>query len=484
MRIKSKTLKFFGDCVSPVGLYLSLRDKYPGSCLLESSDYHGVENSSTILGVGPLLSVEVSGEELTVRGAAGEVLSRVAVSPATDKSNPSDAISQIKSFFYELEIEKLDSNLAPVFNGLIGYISFESIPLFENIKFKKERDPRRQIPEVRYTLFSYLIEVKHFSNELYITKNSLDVSEPESILVKDINRLFSVCLHNTFTSGVFSAVGDELSNISDSENLEIINTCKRHIQRGDVFQIVPSRRYSQEFSGDDFQVYRALRSINPSPYLYYFDCGGFKLFGSSPEAQLVVKDGVASLYPIAGTCPRTGVDKVDRAHANKLYEDPKENAEHVMLVDLARNDLSRFCKRVHVPVFKEIQYYSHVTHLVSQVQGTLNSKSSIFDILSATFPAGTLSGAPKYRALEILDDLEVGRRENYAGAVGLIDFSGNLNHAIIIRSFLSKDNVLYSQAGAGIVSDSVPDLEVEEIKNKLGALKQAIKIAQNMSSRG
>lgn len=482
MRIVSKVQKFFGDCVTPVALFLSLRDKFPGSCLLESSDYHGVENSSTILGIGPLLTFEVSGTELTTRGRHGEVLSSSQVSLALDKAASGNVLPHLKAFFDNLQIEKTSTN--NTFNGLIGYISFESIPYFEKIKFKKERDAARQIPEIRYTLFSYILEIKHFSNELYITKNSIDPSETEAKMSEDIQHLFSICLHNTFTSSSFTSVGEESSNISDAENLNIINECKKHIQRGDVFQIVPSRRYAQSFSGDDFQVYRALRAINPSPYLYYFDCGSFKLFGSSPEAQLVIKNGVASLFPIAGTCPRTGVEKDDRASAIKLYDDPKENAEHVMLVDLARNDLSRFCKGVHVPVFKEIQYYSHVTHLVSRVEGTLKGDASAFDVLSSTFPAGTLSGAPKYRALEILDNLEVGRRENYAGAVGMIDFSGNLNHAIIIRSFLSKNNVLYSQAGAGIVSDSVPQLEVEEIKNKLGALKQAIKMAQGMSTRG
>jgi anthranilate synthase component 1 len=476
MRIVSKVQKFFGDCITPVALFLSLRDKYPGSCLLESSDYHGVENSSTILGIGPRLTFEVSELEVIVKGARGEIVSKKTL------GHSDDVLPSIKEFFNSFQVKR--DNTFNTFNGFIGYISFESIPYFENIKFKKERDVARKIPEARYTLYSYLIEIKHFSNELYITKNFIEGETNEEEVENDIKHLFSVCLHNSFTSSGFKAIGEESSNIGDEENLNIINECKKHIQRGDVFQIVPSRRYSQKFTGDDFQVYRALRAINPSPYLYYFDCGSFKLFGSSPEAQLVIRDGVASLYPIAGTCPRTGVDVVDRARAQELYEDPKENAEHVMLVDLARNDLSRFCKGVHVPVFKEIQYYSHVTHLVSRVEGKLKGGASAFDILSSTFPAGTLSGAPKYRALEILDELEVGRRENYAGAVGLIDFSGNLNHAIVIRSFLSKDNVLHSQAGAGIVADSVPEMEVEEIKNKLGALKQAIKVAEGMSTRG
>lgn len=474
MRIKSQVHKFFGDSITPVALYLSLRDRFPGSCLLESSDYHGAENSSTILGVGPLVTYELSELESRLIGENGRVVSREVL------SDSSFVLDSVKAFFSSFEIDR--DNRYNTFNGLIGYISYESIPYFENIQFKKVKDQTRSIPEIRYTLFNYIIEIKHFSNEFYITKNYIDGSEEE--VRADIDHLFSICLHNSFTGSTFNTLGAETSNITDEENLRIITECKKHIQRGDVFQIVPSRRYSQAFSGDDFQVYRALRAINPSPYLYYFDCGGFKLFGSSPEAQLVINEGTASLYPIAGTCPRTGVEKVDRVRAQELYEDPKENAEHVMLVDLARNDLSRFCKNVHVPVFKEIQYYSHVTHLVSRVEGNLKGGASPFDILSSTFPAGTLSGAPKYRAMEILEGLEVGRRENYAGAVGLIDFSGNLNHAIVIRSFLSKNNVLHSQAGAGIVSDSVPELEVQEIKNKLGALKQAIAMAQGMSTRG
>lgn len=475
MRIQSLTKKFFGDCITPVALYLTLRDKFPGSALLESSDYHGAENSSTILGIGPLLTYEVSEAEVRIIGEKGKLISR-------EKKEDKEILTGIKNFLQGFSIDRDTSY--NTFNGFIGYISFESIPYFENISFKGERDTNRQIPEIRYTLFNYIIEIKHFSNELYITRNYSPDSDSKEKVLADIDHLFSVCLHNSFTGSTFNSTEEETSNITDSENLAIISECKKHIQRGDVFQIVPSRRYSQKYSGDDFQVYRALRAINPSPYLYYFDCGAFRLFGSSPEAQLVIKNNHASLYPIAGTCPRTGVEKEDRQRAETLYNDPKENAEHVMLVDLARNDLSRFCRGVHVPVFKEIQYYSHVTHLVSKVEGTLKGGVSAFDILSSTFPAGTLSGAPKYRAMEILNNLEVGRRENYAGAVGLIDFSGNLNHAIVIRSFLSKDNILHSQAGAGIVSDSVPEMEVQEIKNKLGALKQAIKVAENMSTRG
>ncbi|MBE7179038.1 MAG: anthranilate synthase component I family protein, partial [Mucilaginibacter polytrichastri] len=252
------------------------------------------------------------------------------------------------------------------------------------------------------------------------------------------------------------------------------------IHRGDVFQIVPSRAFSQRFTGDEFNVYRALRSINPSPYLFYFDYGNFKLFGSSPEAQLTINKGEATIYPIAGTFKRTGSDTEDAEIALQLKNDPKESAEHVMLVDLARNDLSRHCDDVEVQAFKEVQFYSHLVHLVSKVSGKLRLGVDSFSVVADTFPAGTLSGAPKYRAMEIIDQNEPHLRSFYSGALGFMGFNGDFNHAIMIRSFLSKENTLNYQAGAGIVTASDPETELQEVNNKIAALRKALIEAEHL----
>ena len=251
----------------------------------------------------------------------------------------------------------------------------------------------------------------------------------------------------------------------------------KHCKRGDVFQVVLSREFQRKFKGDEFNVYRALRAVNPSPYLFYFDYGDFKLFGSSPEAQIVVKDDQAGIFPIAGTYPRTGDDQKDAQMAEELRSDPKENSEHIMLVDLARNDLSRNARNVKVDTFSEIQYYSHVIHMVSKVTGTIGTGKSTFQIVADTFPAGTLSGAPKYRAMELIDKYENKSRGFYGGAIGFMGFNGDFNHAIIIRSILSKNNMLTYRAGAGVVSDSNEEKELQEVNNKLGALNEAIERA-------
>ena len=244
--------------------------------------------------------------------------------------------------------------------------------------------------------------------------------------------------------------------------------------------MVLSRRFSQDFKGDEFNVYRALRSINPSPYLFYYDYSTYRIFGSSPEAQMVVHEGIAEIHPIAGTFRRTGDDIKDQELAIKLLEDPKENAEHIMLVDLARNDLSKNCHEVKVTNYKEVQFFSHVIHLVSKVTGAINAGVSGYQIFADTFPAGTLSGAPKYRALQLIDEYEPTTRSFYGGGLGMIKLNGDLNHAIIIRSFLSKNNKLYYQAGAGIVIDSNPESELQEVHNKLAALKKALEMSESL----
>jgi anthranilate synthase component 1 len=259
----------------------------------------------------------------------------------------------------------------------------------------------------------------------------------------------------------------------------MVSKAKAHCQRGDVFQMVLSRRFSQQFKGDEFNVYRALRSINPSPYLFYFDYGNYKIFGSSPEMQLKTEGNKATINPIAGTFKRTGDDIKDEQLAADLLKDDKENSEHVMLVDLARNDLSKNTRNVRVSRMKDIQFYSHVIHIVSNVEGTMYDGDSALKVLGDTFPAGTLSGAPKNKAIRLIDQYEPTSRGFYGGCIGFIGINGETNHAITIRSFLSQGDTLHYQAGAGIVNESDEEKELAEVNNKLEALRRAIYTAEN-----
>ena len=329
---------------------------------------------------------------------------------------------------------------------------------------------------MQYNLYRYVIAIDHFKNELYISHNQLE-GEPEN---NGLEKLEYLIKNKNFPEYTFESKEAEQSNLTNEGFIAIVEKMKQHIYRGDVFQIVPSRAFSKQFQGDEFNVYRALRSINPSPYLFYFDYGDFRIFGSSPEAQITIKNRVASIFPIAGTFKRTGDDIKDAELAQKLIEDPKESAEHVMLVDLARNDLSRHCEQVEVRAFKEVQYYSHLIHLVSHVSGKLLPGVASFKVVADTFPAGTLSGAPKYRAMEIIDENEKTKRSFYSGAIGYLGFNGDFNHAIMIRSFLSKNNTLHYQAGAGIVAGSVPEMELKEVDNKIAALRKAIELAEEL----
>jgi anthranilate synthase component 1 len=346
---------------------------------------------------------------------------------------------------------------------------------FEDIKFSSVAPEDQQIPLMQYHIYRYIIAIDHFKNEITLFKNTFNGDDNE-----DLEKLEYIIQNKNFPEYDFKIDGEEESNLSNEGFMEMVEQMKKHILRGDVFQIVPSRAYSQGFLGDEFNVYRCLRSINPSPYLFYFDYGSFKLFGSSPEAQITIKDNVANIFPIAGTFKRTGNDEEDAELARKLEQDPKESAEHVMLVDLARNDLSRHCSGVEVKSFKEVQYYSHLIHLVSKVSGNLQPNVSAFKVVADTYPAGTLSGAPKYRAMQLIDEYEGLGRNFYAGAIGYMGFDDQFNHAIMIRTFMSKNNQLHYRAGAGIVADSVAINELNEVNNKIAALRKAIQMATDI----
>jgi anthranilate synthase component I len=463
--IRTKTKKLLADTITPVSIYLRIRDIYPNSLLLESSDYHGNENSYSFICLKSLASFEVD------NGIATETYPDKSVinTPLSGTRMFNLRFSEFLGSFAQAE----GNDEAPV-NGLFGYTAYDAVQYFEKIRFGAPVIPAHKIPEIRYHFFGYIIAINHFQNVLHIIENQINGESSE------LEKIESLLNSRNLAIYAFKPVGEEKSNITDDQYKNMVTKGKEHCYRGDVFQVVLSRQFSQQFTGDDFNVYRALRSINPSPYLFYFDYGNYKIFGSSPEAQLKIQKGKAFINPIAGTFKRTGNDEQDKLLAHQLSTDLKENAEHVMLVDLARNDLSRHAVNVKVESYREVQFYSHVIHLVSAVSGEISEGSNITDMMTATFPAGTLSGAPKYKAMQLIDRYENQNRGYYGGAIGFLDFEGRFNHAIMIRTFLSKGNTLFYQAGAGIVAISDEESELQEVNNKLGALKKAIEMAKNI----
>lgn len=466
INISTSFRKLLADTTTPVSIYLRLRDIFPNSLLLESSDYHSRENNMSYVCCAPIAGIKLTKEEFEINHPDGEKTVK-----------PADSINlreEISAFCNSVEADEADVKF--ISNGLFGYFTFDSIQHFEDIKLATETSKGREIPYMQYNIYQYVIAIDHFKNELYIFEHRTENDE-----VYGIDRIEYLIQNKDFPDYQFALKGAESSNTTDQEFKDLVETMRKHIYRGDVFQIVPSRSFSQAFLGDEFNVYRALRSINPSPYLFYFDYGNFKLFGSSPESQLTIKNGEAAIYPIAGTFKRSGNEIEDKTIAEALKNDPKESAEHVMLVDLARNDLSKHCENVTIQSFKESQFYSHVIHLVSKVTGKLKAGVNPFDIVADTFPAGTLSGSPKYMALTLIDRYENIQRSSYSGAIGFMGFNGDFNHAIMIRSFLSKQNTLHYQAGAGIVADSNAESELKEVDNKIAALRKALQFAETIN---
>ena len=457
------------DIITPVSIYLRVRDKYPNTILLESADYHGNDNSYSFVAFDPVAKLSYHNGTLTtlLPGQAEH-----------HTHTPADAIMPaLRAFKGCFKAEK--SGFPFVTNGLFGYFGFAAVEGFEDIHLTARQADENQIPAAVFQVYRYVVAINHFKDELYLFEHQY-VQDGDAPSESKLDEVAAFITSRNFALYSFTTTGDETSNFSDDEFRGVIQHGIDHCKRGDVFQIVLSRRFQTPFRGDEFNVYRALRSLNPSPYLFYFDYGNFKLFGSSPESQIVVKQGKATIYPIAGTFRRTGDDAKDAELAQALYDDPKESAEHVMLVDLARNDLSRNCDRVNVETFKEVQYYSHVIHLVSKVVGDLNEGADPLQIVAETFPAGTLSGAPKHMAMQLIDRYENQSRGFYSGSIGYMGFDGEFNHAIMIRTFMSRDNSLYYQAGAGVVSKSVVESELQEVHNKLAALRMALKQAQEL----
>ncbi|MFZ9170568.1 MAG: anthranilate synthase component I family protein [Sediminibacterium sp.] len=460
--LRTESKRMLADVYTPVSIYLRLRDRFRDTILLESTDAHVAENSYSFICINAIGGIEVRDSKIIEIKYPNQ-------DPIKQEVYAAQIDNQLWRYMQGYQVEPHAHKETSFAQGLFGYTSFDAIPLFETIAFTDTK--KTNIPLIRYRLYQYVIVFDHYKDELFICQNLLAGEQADTSLIESLIR------NKDVPQFPFTPVGEERSNVSDDAYKTMVEKGIQHCLRGDVFQIVLSRRFEQSFKGDEFNVYRALRSVNPSPYLFFFDYGDYKLMGSSPEAQLIVRNSKAVMHPIAGTFRRTGNDEQDKVLSAKLLEDAKENAEHVMLVDLARNDLSRSCSAVTVSQFKQVKFYSHVIHLVSEVVGTLGVDANPFNVLAQTFPAGTLSGAPKFKALEIIDGLEPTARGYYGGAIGFVGFNGDFNHAIMIRSFLSKDNTLFYQAGAGVVVSSNPESELQEVNNKLNALKKAVVLA-------
>ena len=456
--------KILADTITPVSIYLKIRDNYPNSILLESSDYHANDNSFSYICFNPIASIKVENDIITQTFPDGSS-SNLQISETTDVTE------EIHQFTKRFKVNS-ETEFKFINNGIFGYIAYDAVRYFEDIHISKKENSVN-IPDIFYAVYQNIIAINHFKNEAYIFAHCYKSDS-------NIDAIFQLIKARNFASYNFMPKGEISSNLTDNDYKNHVELAKKHCGRGDVFQLVLSKSFTQEFKGDEFNVYRALRSINPSPYLFYFDYGNFKIFGSSPEAQLIVSNGKAEIHPIAGTFKRTGNDLQDAELAKQLKIDDKENAEHVMLVDLARNDLSRNGSHVTVDTYREVQFFSHVIHLVSKVTGHKHEKVSTMQVVADTFPAGTLSGAPKHRAMQLIEQYEKTSRSFYGGAIGFMDFEGNFNHAIMIRTFLSKNHKLHWQAGAGLVSKSNPETELQEVYNKLGALTKAIELAENI----
>lgn len=455
MNLYTQAYPFNADVYTAVGLYMGLRNHYRKPCLLESNDYHSRVDSASFIGLDPLIEITVFNEAIVVDVAGHKT---------------THAIINNRKVTHEVKAIIAGFNFANPFanNGFLSYFSFEYSHFEETVAAEKPSET--DIPKAHFILYKYLIVLDHFHDTgeiLYnsVTNNLLPDTDFEALLRRQ-----------SFTLLPFEINGEEKAPVSNEAFINLVNKAKEHIYRGDVFQLVVSRPFSQAFFGDDFEVYRQLRRLNPSPYLFYVDMESYRLMGSSPETQIRLKDGLASIHPIAGTIRKTGDEATDVKLTNELLHDEKENAEHTMLVDLARNDLSKYCSNVHIASYKEVQRFSHVIHLVSKVTGQANTTNAL-TLFAGTFPAGTLSGTPKPEALKLIQKYETSPREYYGGAIGFLSTNGNMNLAIVIRSIFSKNNQLHYRAGAGIVLDSVPENELQEVTNKLGAVRRAITAA-------
>ena len=466
IQLKTTVKSTLSDLFTPIGIYLRLRDQFRDTILLESAGNQNTDNNFSFIAVNAIAGIEIRNYEEAHIKFPLESAEKINI----EKEKLTDLLQNFSKTF---ECQEPNLPVGKSAQGFFGYTSYDAIPFFEDIKFK-EISEENKIPLLRYRLYQYVIAINHHNDEMFLIENKIAGLKSEASVIENLIRQKNAPIFP------FEKTGEEESNLTDEEYRNTVETAKKHCFRGDVFQLVLSRRFQQKFVGDEFNVYRALRNINPSPYLFFFDYGDYKLMGSSPESQLIIKNNQAIIHPIAGTFKRTGNVEEDLNAAEELKKDAKENAEHTMLVDLARNDLSILGKNTQVSKLKEIQFFSHVIHMVSEVTTEVSDDQNPYEMIATTFPQGTLSGAPKYRAMQLIDEYEKTSRSYYGGCIGFVGFDGSCNQAIMIRTFLTKNNILYYQAGAGIVAKSTAENELQEVNNKLGALKKAILKAEKL----
>ncbi len=466
IQLKTTVKSTLSDLFTPIGIYLRLRDQFRDTILLESAENQNNDNNFSFIAVNAIAGIEIRNYQEAHLKFPLESAEKINI----EQEKLTDLLQDFSQSF---ECEEPNLPIGKSAQGFFGYTSYDAIPFFENIKFK-EASEENKIPLLRYRLYQYVIAINHQNDEMFLIENKISGLKSEISVIENLIQQKNAPIFP------FQKIGEEASNLTDEEYRDAVETAKKHCFRGDVFQLVLSRRFQQKFMGDEFNVYRSLRNINPSPYLFFFDYGDYKLLGSSPESQLIIKNGNAIIHPIAGTFKRTGNVEEDLKAAEELKDDAKENAEHTMLVDLARNDLSIFGKNTKVSKLKEIQFFSHVIHMVSEVTTEISLDQNPYEMIATTFPQGTLSGAPKYRAMQLIDKYEKTSRSYYGGSIGFVGFDGSCNQAIMIRTFLSKNNTLFYQAGAGIVAKSSAENELQEVNNKLGALKKAILKAEKL----
>ncbi|MGW9026420.1 anthranilate synthase component I [Streptomyces sp. NPDC055722] len=483
-RVIPVTRKLLADGDTPVALYRKLAAERPGTFLLESAENGRSWSRYSFVGVR-------SAATLTERDGQAHWLG----TPPVGVPAQGDPLAALRATVETLHTPRdlaEDLGLPPFTGGMVGYLGYDIVRRLEKIG-PGERDDLR-LPELTMLLTSDLAVMDHWEGSVLLIANAINHNDLETGV--DEAYADAVARLDAMEADLSRAVAQPPAVLPPSELpeytalwggkdfQEAVEDVKERIRAGEAFQVVPSQRFETPCTASALDVYRVLRATNPSPYMYLFRFDGFDVVGSSPEALVKVEDGRAMIHPIAGTRPRGATPQEDQALAEELLADPKERAEHLMLVDLGRNDLGRVCEpgSVEVVDFMSIERYSHVMHIVSTVTGRVSADRTAFDVLTACFPAGTLSGAPKPRAMQIIDELEPSRRGLYGGCVGYLDFAGDSDTAIAIRTALLRDGTAYVQAGAGIVADSDPAAEDDECRNKAAAVLRAVHTANRLVS--
>lgn len=459
------------DTETPVSAYMKIRSRSPYAFLFESVVGGEKIGRYSFLGVDPFLIFKSRGSDIVVED----------LKSGDQRTFEGDPISELRTLLRQYKAADVDG--MPRFTGgAVGYVSYDAVRLIERIPESVTDD--LNLDDVLLLFFDTLLAFDNVTHKIRLIANVHTEGDLEANYADAVKRLDTLAdalrqpVDATLESGSSSC--EIASNTSKERYMEVVEQCKKYIVAGDIFQVVPSQRFAMNVTVDSLAIYRALRTVNPSPYMFHVNLGDHQLVGASPELLVRVEDGEVQVRPIAGTRWRGKNEAEDQALADELLADEKERAEHIMLVDLGRNDVGRVSKYNTVRVTEQmvIERYSHVMHIVSNVRGELKDNVDALDALFACYPAGTVSGAPKIRAMEVIDEMEPTRRGPYAGAVGYIDFSGNMDTCIAIRTLVIKDGKAYAQAGGGVVYDSVPENEYQETVNKASALFRAVEIAE------